>query len=121
MTPVYGLAEASVGLLFPPLGQAAGRHGGPDVFEAQRRAVPGQAPSDLRFVACGRRCRVTRCALSTRPGRAERVEGRLEFRGPSAYVGYWRAPELTARLFTDEEGRWLDTGDKAYRAEVMFL
>jgi 1-acyl-sn-glycerol-3-phosphate acyltransferase len=89
------------------------------VFEAQRRAVPGQAPSDLRFVACGRALpgHEVRIVDETGAPVPERVEGRLEFRGPSATSGYWRAPELTARLFTDEEGRWLDTGDKAYRAE----
>ena len=32
----------------------------------------------------------------------ERVEGRLEFCGPSATAGYWHAPALTARLFTDD-------------------
>ena len=120
MTPVYGLAEASVGLLFPPLGR--GLRVDPvvrDVFEAQRRAVPGPAPSDLRFVAGGRALpgHEVRIVDETGAPVPERVEGRLEFRGPSATSGYWRAPELTARLFTDEEGRWLDTGDKAYRAE----
>jgi hypothetical protein len=45
MTPVYGLAEASVGLLFPPLGR------GPRIdaidrqtFESERRAVPAKTP-----------------------------------------------------------------------------
>jgi 1-acyl-sn-glycerol-3-phosphate acyltransferase len=42
---------------------------------------------------------------------AERVEGRLEFQGPSATRGYWRNPAQTATLF---DGDWLDTGDRAY-------
>ena len=45
---------------------------------------------------------------------AERTEGRIEFRGPSATRGYWRAPEQTARWF--HQG-WLDTGERAYAAE----
>ncbi len=120
MTPVYGLAEASVGLLFPPLGRGLRADTvAREVFEAQRRAVPGQARSDLRFVACGRALpgHEVRIVDETGAPVPERVEGRLEFCGPSATAGYWRAPELTARLFTDEEGRWLDTGDKAYLAE----
>jgi 1-acyl-sn-glycerol-3-phosphate acyltransferase len=120
MTPVYGLAEASVGLLFPPL------HRGPRIdaidrqtFEAERRAIPGQSPSDLRFVACGQALPGHEVRIVDEAGAAvpERVEGRLEFRGPSATSGYWRAPELTARLFTDDQGQWLDTGDRAYLAE----
>ena len=43
----------------------------------------------------------------------ERVEGRLEFRGPSATRGYFRDPQKTAQLFHDG---WLDTGDRAYAA-----
>jgi 1-acyl-sn-glycerol-3-phosphate acyltransferase len=119
MTPVYGLAEASVGLLFPPL------HRGPRIdrvtrrtFEAGRRAVP--APADdgdaLRFVACGRVLPGHEIRIIDDQGRplGERIEGRLEFRGPSATQGYWRSPELTTRLF--DQG-WLDTGDRAYAAE----
>jgi 1-acyl-sn-glycerol-3-phosphate acyltransferase len=120
ITPVYGLAESSVGLLFPPL------HRGPRIdtiarqtFESERRAVSDEGNSVLRFVACGRalpghEIRIVDDAGVPLP---ERVEGRLEFRGPSATAGYWRAPELTARLITDDDGLWLDTGDRAYLAE----
>ena len=120
MTPVYGLAEASVGLLFPPLDR------GPrvdaidrDTFESERRAVPSQHASALRFVACGRVLPGHSIRIVDDAGQAvpERVEGRLEFCGPSATAGYWHAPELTARLFTDDLGEWLDTGDRAYLAE----
>jgi 1-acyl-sn-glycerol-3-phosphate acyltransferase len=43
----------------------------------------------------------------------ERMEGRLEFKGPSATQGYYRNAEQTARLF---DGEWLDSGDRAYFA-----
>ncbi|MDP1690669.1 MAG: AMP-binding protein, partial [Burkholderiaceae bacterium] len=119
MTPVYGLAEASVGLLFPPLGR------GPRIdridrlrFERERRALPAPAEDAgaLRFVACGRVLPGHEVRIVDDGGQpvAERVEGRLEFRGPSATRGYWRAPEQTARLF---DRGWLDTGDRAYAAE----
>jgi 1-acyl-sn-glycerol-3-phosphate acyltransferase len=44
---------------------------------------------------------------------AERQEGRLEFRGPSATSGYMHNPEATRGLF---HGAWLDSGDLAYIA-----
>lgn len=119
MVPVYGLAESSLGLLFPPVGRAP-------VIDRIRRepferhckalsAAPAD-PSPLRFVACGR-------PLPGHPVRivdeiglevGERVEGRLEFKGPSATSGYYRNPEETRRLF---RGDWLDSGDRAYMAE----
>lgn len=117
MTPVYGLAESSVGLLFPPLGR------GPridaidrQIFETERRAVPSQDATALRFVACGRALPGHEIRIVDDRGHPvpDRVEGRLEFRGPSSTSGYWRAPELTARLYTDDQGLWLDTGDRAY-------
>ena len=48
--------------------------------------------------AAAGRCRATRCASSTAPAakRASAIEGRLEFRGPSATRGYFRNPEQTA-------------------------
>ena len=45
---------------------------------------------------------------------AERQEGRLQFRGPSATAGYFNNPEATKRLF---DGDWLDSGDRAYIAD----
>jgi len=119
MAPVYGLAEASVGLLFPPLGRVA-----PidridrDRLSREHRALPrhGEDAAALRFVACGRPLPGHAVRIVDADGRelGERFEGRLEFRGPSATRGYWRNPEQTARLLHDG---WLDSGDRAYLAE----
>jgi acyl carrier protein len=119
VTPVYGLAESSVGLLFPPLGR------GPRIDRIRRepfarggRAIPAHADDATaqRFVACGRPLEGHEIRIVDDKGRdvGERVEGRLEFRGPSATQGYYRNPQATAQLFDDG---WLDTGDRAYRAE----
>lgn len=116
MTPVYGLAECTVGLLCPPLGR------GPRVDRVRRqsfsragRAEPAAADDTraLRFVSCGRPLPGHEVRIVDALGRevGERIEGRLEFRGPSATGGYYRNPEQTRRLF---DGDWLDSGDRAY-------
>jgi acyl carrier protein len=118
MMPVYGLAESSVGLAFPPLAR------GPlidrverDTFMRSGRAVPAAADNGnaLRFVSsgpplAGHELRVVDTAGHELP---ERQEGRLEFRGPSSTSGYYRDAGKTRQLFHDG---WLDTGDLAYMA-----
>jgi acyl carrier protein len=121
--PVYGLAEAGLGLLFPSLGRAARiDRVQRDAFAREHRALPA-APDDasaLRFVGCGVPLAGYEIRLLDKAGRelGERVEGRLQFRGPSATAGYYRNPQQTARLFSDG---WLDTGDRAYCAEGEFF
>ncbi len=119
LMPVYGLAECSVALTFPPLDR------GPlvDVIEREvlmreGRAAPARADDAqaLKVVSCGRPLPGHQVRVVDGTGRevADRVEGRLEFRGPSATAGYFRDPEHTRKLF---HGDWLDSGDLAYVAE----
>lgn len=119
LAPVYGLAEASVGLLFPPLGRGLriDRVARDDLARAHlARPAAADDASALRFVASGRPLPGHEVRIVDDEGQPvpERVEGRLEFRGPSATRGYWRNPEQTARLF---DRGWLDTGDRAYAAD----
>ncbi len=118
MTPVYGLAESSVGLAFPPLDR------GPVIDRIKReplissgQAVPALETDTkaLRFVACGRPLpgHQIRIVDPTDRELPERQEGRLQFRGPSVTSGYFRNPGETRRLF---HGDWLDSGDLAYMA-----
>jgi acyl carrier protein len=118
VAPVYGLAEASVGLLFPPLGRVAPIDAVQrEPFTRERRAVPAARDDAgaLRFVGCGRVLAGHAVRILDEAGHeaAERVEGRLEFKGPSATQGYYRNPAQTAKLFHDG---WLDSGDRAYIA-----
>jgi acyl carrier protein len=118
MFPVYGLAECSVGLAFPPLNR------GPIIdcirrepFMRAGRAEPadeGDARA-LRFVACGQPLPRHEIRIVDEADRElpERREGRLQFRGPSATSRYYRNPEATRALF---HGDWLDSGDLAYVA-----
>ena len=121
MSPVYGLAECSVGLAFTPPGE-------PWQVDLLDR--------EHLLVAAAKRCsraRAIRAAQGGRCGRAipdhelrvvdaaglelpDRSEGTLQFRGPSATSGYYRNPEATKGLF---DGEWVNTGDRAYLSDGM--
>ncbi len=118
LMPVYGLAENSVGLTFPPLGRppridCIDR----EIFCRTGKAIAAKEPTKaLRFVSCGLPLPGHEVRIVDEQGRElpERVEGRLEFRGPSSTSGYYRNLEETAKLF---DGDWLVSGDRAYLAE----
>lgn len=119
LAPVYGLAECSVGLAFPPPAR------GPKIDRIRREpfassglALPASADDAdaLSIAACGRALPGHEIRIVDAAGfeLTERRVGILEFRGPSATRGYFRNPEATAQLL--HEG-WLDSGDYAYLAE----
>lgn len=116
LAPVYGLAEAAVGLTFPPPGR------GPivDWIDRERLARSGEAlpvqsadAHAMPVVSCGRPLAGYDLRVMDADGNRlpERQEGRLYFSGPSATSGYYRNPEATARLIRNG---WHDTGDRAY-------
>jgi 1-acyl-sn-glycerol-3-phosphate acyltransferase len=125
MTPVYGLAESSVGLAFPPLGR------GPLIDRVDRdaltrsgiaRCVPADDRNALRVVSSGLPLPGHEIRIVDAGGRElpDRAQGRVQFRGPSATGGYFRNPEATARLSGagtkgfHVDGQWLNTGDMGY-------
>jgi 1-acyl-sn-glycerol-3-phosphate acyltransferase len=118
MTPVYGLAEAAVGLTAPPPGRGPRlHHVMRDTFERERRAdpaCPGER-SPLRFVSCGRPLPGHDVRVVDTAGHAlpERIEGRIEFRGPSVTGGYHRNAALTRAAV---RAGWMDSGDLGYLA-----
>jgi 1-acyl-sn-glycerol-3-phosphate acyltransferase len=118
MCPVYGLAESSAALTVPPLTR------GPWVervsrgpFERSREARPASPddPNPLRFVSCGRALPEHEVRIVDAEGRPvrERVEGRVQFRGPSVTAGYVRNAEATRAVLQDG---WMDSGDLGYLA-----
>jgi acyl carrier protein len=121
MSPVYGLAEASVGLAFTPPGEPWRV----DLLDREHFSLTGEAvlaresdPAPLKIVACGQVLpdhdfRVVDAAGLELP---DRSEGALQFRGPSATSGYYRNPQATKELF---DGEWVNTGDRAYLSEGM--
>ncbi|HEV2621817.1 MAG TPA: 1-acyl-sn-glycerol-3-phosphate acyltransferase [Frateuria sp.] len=116
LLPVYGLAENSLGLTFPPVGRGMGvLRVEQDRFLRDGEVVATDDPAmpSLRFVSCG----------VPLPGHEVRIvddyghelpegrQGRIQFRGPCATAGYYRQPQLTRDLF---HGAWLDTGDLGF-------
>jgi fatty-acyl-CoA synthase len=126
--PVYGLAEASLAVTFPPL------HRGPlvdrierDTFTSQGRAVPARTDdaTAIAFVSSGRPIPKHEVRIVDANGQevSDRTEGFLWFRGASATSGYYQNPQATERLLPmgpaagDGEYAWVNSGDRAYRAD----
>jgi 1-acyl-sn-glycerol-3-phosphate acyltransferase len=119
MCPVYGLAESSVALTVPPLGRAPRiERIGRETFQTSRCVVAAAAgeSTPLRFVSCGRAIPGHEVRIVGQDGRAvaERIDGRIEFRGPSVTAGYYRRPDATRAVF---HGGWMDSGDLGYLAD----
>ncbi|HVS13742.1 MAG TPA: AMP-binding protein [Thermoanaerobaculia bacterium] len=128
LLPVYGLAESSLGVTFPPPGR------GPLIDRAQRAALTegmatpagadggasaggaGAGDAVVELVSCGVPLAGHEVRIADTRGRElpERTVGRVQFRGPSACRGYYRNPEATRRLF---DGEWLQSGDLGYLAD----
>lgn len=130
-TPVYGLAESSLAVTVPPLGR------GPLVDRIERETfsakglavpVPSTNASTISFVSSGKSfpghdvCIVNEQGVEV----PDRTEGFLWFRGPSATMGYYKNAAATEKLFPqgpakdENEYAWVDSGDRAYRAEGEF-
>ncbi|MDJ0833382.1 MAG: AMP-binding protein [Gammaproteobacteria bacterium] len=116
LIPVYGLAENSVGLAFPPAERTPiVDHIDRDQLAQHGRALPVDEshPHRLEFVACGQPLPGHEVKILDDSGRElpDRQQGRLAFKGPSATAGYFRNQQKTREL---RNGDWLDSGDLAY-------
>jgi len=118
MRPVYGLAENTLSLTF----SAMDREARVDRIEREPFMRSGRAIANdeadlysISFVSCGGPVPGHQVRIVDVMGYevAERQEGQVQFRGPSATRGYFNNPEETRRLF---RGDWLDTGDRGYMA-----
>ena len=118
MCPAYGLAEMGVGVAFTAVGA------GPRVDVIERatlqesaRAVSAASGGGATsVVSCGRALSGYEVRVVGPEGDelAERFEGAVECRGPSATVGYYKNDDANRALW---HGAWLDTGDLGYVAE----
>ncbi|HVS04374.1 MAG TPA: AMP-binding protein, partial [Thermoanaerobaculia bacterium] len=125
MMPVYGLAENSLAVTFPPPGR------GPRIDRVRRQALQREDRADpaasdetavIRFVSSGQPIPHHQVQVVDEHGAElpERRQGRVRFRGPSATSGYFRNPAATHRLV--REDGWLDSEDLGYLADgELFL
>ncbi|GAA4073428.1 non-ribosomal peptide synthetase/type I polyketide synthase [Streptomyces shaanxiensis] len=117
MLPVYGLAEATLAVTVPPLGEIAEPLALDRTALSRGRAVPAEpGPDAVELMDVG--CPVPDCEIrvaddSGRPLGARRV-GHIEVRGPQVARGYHRSPEASAAAFA---GGWLRTGDLGFLDE----
>jgi acyl-CoA synthetase (AMP-forming)/AMP-acid ligase II len=116
--PVYGMAENTLAVAFPPLGR------GPrfdrivrSALEVEGKAVPAALgdPDAKDVASVGRPLDgVQLCVLDEKSERLpERMEGQIAIRGTSLMSGYLNHPEATAESVRDG---WLHTGDRGYLA-----
>lgn len=111
LTPVYGLAEAGLGVTFTELDDL------PRFTEFSREGLwnggtahPGEG---RRIVSVGRALPGVEVAIFDDQEQQvpENRVGRIWVKGPSITKGYWESPELTANMI---HGEWLDTGDLGF-------
>lgn len=116
--PVYGLAENTLGLAFPPPGRGVKEL----LVERDgflRDGIVRPATRDeeaLSFVSCGLTIPWHELRVADEGDRelpADR-QGHVQFKGPSACSGYFRNPEGTRALL---HGGWHDSGDLGFLHE----
>jgi 1-acyl-sn-glycerol-3-phosphate acyltransferase len=119
LAPVYGLAENSLGVTFSPPGRE------PHADRVSRKAFLGQGLAEpagaddahaLTFAGCGVPLPSVELRIADDAGQeaAEREQGHIQFRGPSATAGYYRNQSANRHLF---DHGWVDSGDLGYIAD----
>jgi fatty-acyl-CoA synthase len=118
LLPVYGLAEATLGISAAKAGAYKLDRIDRATFESEGRAIPVAAgdTAALEFVGAGGPLPDVEVRIVVGDGRdaGERCQGRLWFRSPAATSGYYKNPAATSGLI--REAGWLDSGDLAYQA-----
>lgn len=119
--PVYGLAEACLGVSFGRAGrEATFDRIDRSSFAREGRAVPCEGEGAMEVVGLGFPLEGHELRITDGEGRPlpDRVEGAISIRGPSVMAGYYRNPVATDRTIVDG---WLDTGDRGYVAGGMLF
>ncbi len=109
LTPVYGLAEATLAVTFSALrSRFTLRHFDALALLEENRAIPAAEGTPLVSLGPPLPGFAIRIADDAGAPLGEGALGRVLVRGPSLMSGYDGMPEETARVMTDG---WLDTGD----------
>lgn len=112
LTPVYGLAEATLAVTFSTLRERFRvLRFDAEALAGKRRAI--LSPSGVPLVSLGPPLAGFGLQIADDSGapQAEDVLGRVRVRGPSVMSGYDGLPEESARVLS---GGWLDSGDLGF-------
>ncbi|MEU4836475.1 fatty acyl-AMP ligase [Streptosporangium sp. NPDC023615] len=127
-SPCYGLAEATLPVSAPPVGEGmTDRSFDRDALAAGvARELPPGSPNTVRIVSCG----TPSLGVSVRIRHREDVSalpdgriGEIWVSGPNVADGYWNRPERSAAVFAKHlaeadgdllPGPWLRTGDLGF-------
>ncbi|MER8224279.1 amino acid adenylation domain-containing protein [Streptomyces sp. NPDC094143] len=116
LQPVYGLAEATLAVTFPPPGETAQPLRLDRAALGRGRAVdaPDTDGSVVELMDLGHPVPGCAVRIVDDAGRelGDRRVGHIQVRGPQTARGYRRLPDATAAAFT--AGGWLRTGDMGF-------
>jgi fatty-acyl-CoA synthase len=120
--PVFGMAEATLAVTFPPPGTGMTvDHVDRVTLEHESYAAPSTGAGSRRLAFLGRALHGFELRIvdpdSGRVAR-DREVGELELRGPSVTPGYYKNDVATADTFRDG---WLRTGDLAYLVDGQLV
>ena len=115
--PVYGMAESTLAVAFPPLRRGAKVEVvDAEVLRSTGRVERPRGETRRTVVSVGSAFPGSELRVVDADGRPvpERVEGEVVLRGPSVMSGYYSDPEATVRTIRDG---WLHTGDMGFIAD----
>lgn len=118
LSPGYGLAESTMGLIFSPLDREPKIDKiDSEILMKTGKAVPTTNDAGLEIVSCGVPLPQHQVRIADEKGNAvaERQVGYLLFNGPSNMLGYYNNPQATERV---KVNNWIDSGDLAYQADA---
>ncbi|WP_436764479.1 fatty acyl-AMP ligase [Streptosporangium sp. V21-05] len=130
-SPCYGLAEATLPVSAPPVGEGmTDRSFDRDALAAGvARELPPGSPNTVRIVSCGTPSLGVSVRIRHREDRGPLPDGRVGeiwVSGPNVADGYWNRPERSADVFEKHlaepdgdllPGPWLRTGDLGFLLE----
>ncbi|MFF3444701.1 fatty acyl-AMP ligase [Streptosporangium sp. NPDC002721] len=130
-SPCYGLAEATLPVSAPPVGEGmTDRSFDRDALAAGvARELPPGSPNTVRIVSCGTPSLGVSVRIRHREGLGPLPDGRVGeiwVSGPNVADGYWNRPERSAEVFEKHlvepdgdllPGPWLRTGDLGFLLE----
>ncbi|MCI0526996.1 MAG: AMP-binding protein, partial [Nitrospira sp.] len=119
MLPVYGLAEATLAVTFPPLGELPRTERlNRQLLQTHQQAIPTESDNPYAICFASEGFPAQGCEVRIVNGEDQRVSdgiiGHIQIRGDNVTQGYYSNLEATQEAFC---GSWLRTGDLGFIRE----